>query len=48
MASDQQKVLIGMGFLLTTVVFALLLGIFLPLTSPLGAIYQEIWFSFGY
>ena len=48
MAAGQQNVLIGMSFLLTTVVFPLLLGIFRALTSPFCAVHQEIWIGFGY
>ena len=48
MAADQQNVLDGMGFLLATVVFGLLLGVFRTLTPPFCAVYQEIWFRFSY
>ncbi len=48
MAAGQQNVLIGMSFLLTTIVFPLLLGIFRALASSFRAIDQEIWLCFGY
>jgi len=48
MAAAQQQVLVGMGFLLATVVLTLFLGIFRALASSFGAIDQEIWLCFGY
>ncbi len=48
MAAAQQKVLVGMGFLLATVVFTLFLGIFRTLASSFRAVDQEIWLCFGY
>jgi len=48
MAAAQQKVLVGMGFLLATVVFLLFLGIFRALASSFCAVDQEIWLCFGY
>ena len=47
MAANQQKVLVGMGFLLATVMFTLLLGIFRALASSFRAIDQEIRLRFG-
>ena len=48
MAADQQNVLVSMCFLLATVVFALLLGVFRTLPPPFCAVDQEIWLRFGY
>ena len=48
MAAAQQKVLVGMGFLLATVVFLLFLGIFRALASSFRAVDQEVWVCFGY
>ena len=47
-AAAQQKVLVGMGFLLATVVLTLFLGIFRALASSFRAVDQEIWLCFGY
>ena len=48
MTAAQQKVLVGMGFLLATVVLTLFLGIFRALASSFRAVDQEIWLCFGY
>jgi len=48
MAAAQQKVLVGMGFLLAAVVLTLFLGIFRALATSFRAVDQEIWLRFGY